>query len=93
MNDLIKTQANHIPQATILSKATEYISHLEKRNKTLMRENANLKSRVEAFEILMSRGSAAQQQQNAQINYNSNESRRISAPQMQPPRQQNYGRM
>lgn len=37
----------------MLSKATEYIAHLEKRNKMLMKENATLKSRVEAFEILM----------------------------------------
>ncbi|KAF8856148.1 hypothetical protein BDZ45DRAFT_745709 [Acephala macrosclerotiorum] len=40
-------------EATVLSKATEYIAHLEKRNKYLMKENANLKSRVDAFEILV----------------------------------------
>jgi hypothetical protein len=40
-------------KATVLSKATEYIAHLEKRNKTLTKENATLKSRVEAFEILV----------------------------------------
>lgn len=40
-------------QATVLSKATEYIAHLEKRNKFLLKENANLKSRVDAFEILV----------------------------------------
>jgi cell division protein FtsB len=40
-------------QATVLSKATEYIAHLEKRNKTLSKENAALKSRIDAFEALM----------------------------------------
>ena len=37
----------------MLSKATEYIAHLEKRNKSLTKENATLKARVEAFEILV----------------------------------------
>jgi len=40
-------------KATVLSKATEYIAHLEKRNKVIEKENAILKSRVEAFEILI----------------------------------------
>lgn len=40
-------------KATVLSKATEYIAHLEDRNKMLTKENAQLKSRIEAFEILM----------------------------------------
>jgi len=40
-------------QATVLSKATEYIAHLEKRNKYLSKENASLKARVDAFEILV----------------------------------------
>lgn len=43
----------NVLKATVLSKATEYIAHLEKRNKSLVKENAALKSRVEAFEILM----------------------------------------
>lgn len=47
------TPAHKLNKATVLSKATEYIAHLEKRNKMLMKENATLKSRVEAFEILM----------------------------------------
>jgi hypothetical protein len=50
-------------KATVLSKATEYIAHLEKRNKYLVKENAALKSRVDAFEILvMSRQQPGQQQ-------------------------------
>jgi Tfp pilus assembly protein PilN len=51
----------------VLSKATEYIAHLEKRNKYLVKENAALKSRVDAFEILvMSRQQPGQQQVQAQ---------------------------
>lgn len=49
--------AHKLNKATILSKATEYISHLERKNKNLARENAALRSRVEGFEMLiMSRG-------------------------------------
>lgn len=49
--------AHKLNKATILSKATEYIAHLEKRNQKLARENAALLSRVEGFEMLvMSRG-------------------------------------
>jgi hypothetical protein len=47
------TPAHKLNKATVLSKATEYIAHLEKRNKFLAKENANLKSRVDAFEILV----------------------------------------
>jgi hypothetical protein len=42
-----------VTQATVLSKATEYIAHIERRNKALVKENAELRSRVEAFELLM----------------------------------------
>ncbi|KAE9365594.1 hypothetical protein N431DRAFT_496646 [Stipitochalara longipes BDJ] len=47
------TPAHKLNKATVLSKATEYIAHLEKRNKYLAKENAALKSRVDAFEILV----------------------------------------
>lgn len=51
------TPAHKLNKATILSKATEYISHLERRNKNLSRENAALRDRVEGFEMMvMSRG-------------------------------------
>jgi len=36
----------------VLSKATEYINHLEKRNKRLQDDNAYMKSRIDAFEML-----------------------------------------
>jgi len=47
------TPAHKLNKATVLSKATEYIAHLEKRNKYLTKENASLKARVDAFEILV----------------------------------------
>ncbi|KAH8816770.1 helix-loop-helix DNA-binding domain-containing protein [Xylogone sp. PMI_703] len=45
--------AHKLNKATVLSKAAEYIMHLEKRNKALCKENAAYKGRIEAFEILM----------------------------------------
>ncbi|RFU28591.1 hypothetical protein B7463_g7761, partial [Scytalidium lignicola] len=45
--------AHKLNKATVLSKAAEYIAHLEKRNKALCKENAAYKGRIEAFEILM----------------------------------------
>ncbi|KAB5546903.1 hypothetical protein GE09DRAFT_1060499 [Coniochaeta sp. 2T2.1] len=49
--------AHKLNKATILGKATEYIVHLEKRNRRLAQENETLRSRVEGFEMLvMSRG-------------------------------------
>lgn len=44
------TPAHKLNKATVLSKATEYIRHLEKRNKRLMDEVATLKGRVESYE-------------------------------------------
>jgi hypothetical protein len=47
------TPAHKLNKATILSKATEYISHLERRNKNLAKENAVLRDRVQGFEMLV----------------------------------------
>jgi len=47
------TPAHKLNKATVLSKATEYIAHLEKRNRYLAKENSSLKARVDAFEILV----------------------------------------
>lgn len=47
------TPAHKLNKATVLSKATEYIAHLEKRNRFLVKENSVLKSRVDAFEMLV----------------------------------------
>ncbi|KAJ5034983.1 uncharacterized protein L3040_008250 [Drepanopeziza brunnea f. sp. 'multigermtubi'] len=54
------TPAHKLNKATVLSKATEYITHLERRNKHLAKDNASLKSRLDAFEIMQ------QQQQRLQ---------------------------
>ncbi|KAF5027351.1 hypothetical protein F66182_552 [Fusarium sp. NRRL 66182] len=47
------TPAHKLNKATILSKATEYIAHLEKKNKSLARENNQLRNRVEGFEMMV----------------------------------------
>ncbi|KAF3009777.1 hypothetical protein E8E13_009800 [Curvularia kusanoi] len=44
------TPAHKLNKATVLSKATEYIRHLEKRNKRLTEEVATLKGRIESYE-------------------------------------------
>ncbi|CAK7200897.1 hypothetical protein SEUCBS139899_003596 [Sporothrix eucalyptigena] len=51
------TPAHKLNKATILSKATEYIAHLERRNQALIQENTNLRGKVDGYEMLvMSRG-------------------------------------
>lgn len=47
------TPALKLNKATILSKATEYIAHLEGRNAALVRENTALRNRVSGFEMLV----------------------------------------
>jgi hypothetical protein len=75
------TPAHKLNKATVLSKATEYIAHLEKRNKHLVKENAALKSRVDAFEILvMSRQPQNQRPQQQQQQQHRNSVSRQSAP-------------
>ena len=55
------TPAHKLNKATILSKATEYIAHLEQKNRALVKENSALRNRVEGFEMLvMSRGGHTQ---------------------------------
>lgn len=44
------TPAHKLNKATVLSKATEYIRHLEKRNKKLQDENTALLSRMESYQ-------------------------------------------
>jgi len=73
------TPAHKLNKATVLSKATEYIAHLEKRNKLLTKENTSLKSRVEAFEILMlSRQSPMPKPSSRQSNQSRQNSQRFS---------------
>jgi hypothetical protein len=45
--------AQKLNKAVILSKATEYIVYLEKKNRNLAKENAELRSRVEGLEMLL----------------------------------------
>ncbi|PSR81056.1 helix-loop-helix DNA-binding domain-containing protein [Coniella lustricola] len=46
------TPAHKLNKATVLSKATEYIRHLEKRNNRLNDENSAMQQRITAFEKL-----------------------------------------
>ncbi|KAH8884683.1 hypothetical protein GQ53DRAFT_661541 [Thozetella sp. PMI_491] len=50
------TPAHKLNKATVLSKATEYIRHLEKRNTRLSDENRNMQARIAAFEKLFMAG-------------------------------------
>ncbi|KAI5922385.1 helix-loop-helix DNA-binding domain-containing protein [Camillea tinctor] len=50
------TPAHKLNKATVLSKATEYIRHLEKRNTRLMDENTAMQQRIAAFEKLFMAG-------------------------------------
>lgn len=50
------TPAHKLNKATVLSKATEYIRHLEKRNLRLIDENAAMQQRIAAFEKLFMAG-------------------------------------
>ncbi|KAK9420061.1 putative BHLH domain-containing protein [Seiridium unicorne] len=50
------TPAHKLNKATVLSKATEYIRHLEKRNNRLMDENNAMQARIAAFEKLFLSG-------------------------------------
>ncbi|KAI1260218.1 hypothetical protein F5Y18DRAFT_420323 [Xylariaceae sp. FL1019] len=50
------TPAHKLNKATVLSKATEYIRHLEKRNSRLMNDNAVMQQRISAFEKLFMSG-------------------------------------
>ncbi|AEO64225.1 d5899ee2-3b50-4769-9a91-aaefe7f10ba4 [Thermothielavioides terrestris] len=50
------TPAHKLNKATVLSKATEYIRHLEKRNNRLIEENNSMQARIAAFEKLFMAG-------------------------------------
>ena len=50
------TPAHKLNKATVLSKATEYIRHLEKRNKRLQDEVTALKARVDAYDKMAMAG-------------------------------------
>ncbi|KAI5861359.1 hypothetical protein GGS23DRAFT_606251 [Durotheca rogersii] len=50
------TPAHKLNKATVLSKATEYIRHLEKRNMRLIDQNSAMQQRIAAFEKLFMAG-------------------------------------
>ncbi|KAF2452098.1 hypothetical protein P171DRAFT_426486 [Karstenula rhodostoma CBS 690.94] len=53
------TPAHKLNKATVLSKATEYIRHLEKRNKHLQDEVTTLQGRIESYEKMSISGPMA----------------------------------
>jgi hypothetical protein len=53
------TPAHKLNKATVLSKATEYIRHLEKRNKRLQDEVDTLKTRIDSYEKMAISGPMA----------------------------------
>ena len=84
MDKRISLADTSITQATVLSKAAEYIAHIERRNKTLTKEKNALKSRLEAFELLMiSRDPELAQEQQRQ---ESQRQQQRHMPQKQRPR-------
>ncbi|KAK4157041.1 hypothetical protein C8A00DRAFT_40525 [Chaetomidium leptoderma] len=58
------TPAHKLNKATVLSKATEYIRHLEKRNNRLLDENSSMQARISAFEKLFLAGALTGQMPN-----------------------------
>ncbi|KAK4166365.1 hypothetical protein QBC43DRAFT_286817 [Cladorrhinum sp. PSN259] len=58
------TPAHKLNKATVLSKATEYIRHLEKRNNRLIDENNSMQARIAAFEKLFMAGAIGGQMPN-----------------------------
>lgn len=55
------TPAHKLNKATVLAKATEYIKHLEKRNKSMADEMSQLKTRLSNIEKTIAKSAAAQQ--------------------------------
>lgn len=50
----VTTDTDARPQGTVLTKATEYISYLEKKNRAIMLQHQQLSRRLAAFEQLLS---------------------------------------
>lgn len=81
------TPAHKLNKATVLSKATEYIKHLEKRNARLSEDNAAMKARLSAFEKLFMAGTMGlnSQQQMPKDTYMDSSSSKGSSPQCVDP--------
>lgn len=60
--------AHKLNKATVLAKATEYIRHLEKRNKRLQEENDKLNNRLNTFEKLATMGGNIRMQPQPSLN-------------------------
>lgn len=45
--------AHKLNKATVLSKATEYIAHLERNNATMTREVGHLRNRIQGLEMML----------------------------------------
>lgn len=54
------TPAHKLNKATVMGKATEYIRHLEKRNKNMAEEMAQLKARLDAVEAAIGKTASPQ---------------------------------
>ncbi|ORY61330.1 helix-loop-helix DNA-binding domain-containing protein [Pseudomassariella vexata] len=86
------TPAHKLNKATVLSKATEYIRHLEKRNNRLMDENNTMQARIAAFEKLFMAGamnggvSPIQQQSPTPVQYPQDANRYVNSPMSTPTR-------
>lgn len=70
--------AHKLNKATIMSKSTEYIKHLEKRNKKMEKEIAALKARVASVETAFSKARSRQVQSNPDSSTNTMRPREMS---------------
>lgn len=73
------TPAHKLNKATVLAKATEYIKHLEKRNKNMMNDMAALKAHMSSLEKSIAKSTAVQNMQNNFSPSMSSRSRQASA--------------
>ncbi|KAL6806637.1 hypothetical protein GGI42DRAFT_321724 [Trichoderma sp. SZMC 28013] len=91
------TPAHKLNKATVLSKATEYIRHLEKRNNRLLDENSAMHQRIAAFEKLFMagamNGSMPPMQQPTPIQYPQDGQSQQQSQQQQQQQQQQQSQM
>ncbi|KAF2156485.1 hypothetical protein K461DRAFT_275596 [Myriangium duriaei CBS 260.36] len=74
------TPAHKLNKSTIMAKATEYIKHLEKRNKTLADDMTLLKNRLSALEQAYARSTAVSDRQNSAVNRSRQSSNQTASP-------------
>lgn len=79
------TPAHKLNKSTIMAKATEYIKHLEKRNKTMSDDMDSLKKRLRALEQAYARSSSVSDLQSTSIGSpHTTRSRQSSNPTVSP---------